>query len=162
MNKVILIGSPGSGKSYLTSYLKDKIDLPIYHLDNLYWYDNWKHISREQLIKKQEEIMETDKWLIDGHFQSTLENRIKNADTIFHFNLSGKTCVNGVKHRIKNHPIRDDMPSSCVESELDPDFETCMLNFKKEKASYLLAIFVFGNLIGGYIRNIYDYGFLIR
>lgn len=140
MNKVILIGSPGSGKSYLTSHLKDKIDLPIYHLDNLYWYDNWKHISREQLIKKQEEIMETDKWLIDGHFQSTLENRIKNADTIIHFNMSGQTCVNAVKHRIKNHPIRDDMPSTCIETTLDPEFETCMLNFKKQKNKEIFSL----------------------
>ena len=140
MNKVILIGSPGSGKSYLTSYLKDKIDLPIYHLDNLYWYDNWKHISREQLIKKQDEIMKTDKWLIDGHFQSTLENRIKNADTIIHFSMSGKTCVNAVKHRIKNHPIRDDMPSTCIETTLDPEFETCMLNFKKQKNKEIFSL----------------------
>ena len=140
MNKVILIGSPGSGKSYLTSHLKDKIDLPIYHLDNLYWYDNWKHISREQLIKKQDEIMKTDKWLIDGHFQSTLENRIKNADTIIHFSMSGKTCVNAVKHRIKNHPIRDDMPSTCIETTLDPEFETCMLNFKKQKNKEIFSL----------------------
>lgn len=140
MNKVILIGSPGSGKSYLTSFLKGKIDLPIYHLDNLYWYDDWKHITRAQLIKKQDEIMKNDKWLIDGHFQSTLENRIKNADTIFHFNMSGKTCVNAVKHRIKNHPIRDDMPSTCIETDLDPEFETCMLNFKKQKNKEIFSL----------------------
>ena len=140
MKKVILIGSPGSGKSYLTSHLKDKVDLPIYHLDKLYWYDDWKHISRQELINKQEEIMKNDKWLIDGHFQSTLENRIKNADTIIHFNMSGLTCVNGVKHRIKNHPIRDDMPSSCIEKELDPAFETCMLNFKKEKNKEIFSL----------------------
>ena len=140
MKKVILIGSPGSGKSYLTSHLKNKIDLPIYHLDQLYWYGSWNHITREELIAKQDEIMKNDKWLIDGHFQNTLENRVKNSDTIIHFNMPGITCVNGVKHRIKNHPIRDDMPSSCIESELDPVFETCMLNFKKEKNKYIYSL----------------------
>lgn len=32
------------------------------------------------------------------------------------------------------------MPSSCVESELDPDFETCMLNFKKEKNKEIYSL----------------------
>ena len=140
MKKVILIGSPGSGKSYLTKFLKDRTTLPVYHLDKLYWYGSWNHISREELIKKQDEIMENEEWLIDGHFQLTLENRIKNADTIIHFNLNGKTCVNGVKHRIKHFPIRDDMPTTCVETELDPAFEKCMLNFKKEKNKEIFAL----------------------
>ena len=65
--------------------------------------------------------MKTDKWIIDGHFKSSIEDRIKNADSIIYFNLNGKVCVNGVKHRIKYHSIRDDMP--CVEKVLDKEFE---------------------------------------
>lgn len=133
INRIILIGSPGSGKSYLSKYLYKATELPLYHLDNLYWYGNWKHINKKEFVKIQKDIMKTKKWIIDGHFQSTIEDRIKNAEVIIHFNLPGTTCVNGVKHRIKNHSIREDMPSSCVEKTLDKKFETCMLNFKKEK-----------------------------
>ena len=133
INKIVLIGSPGSGKSYLSKYLHKATDLPLYHLDNLYWYGNWKHINKKEFVKIQKDIMKTKKWIIDGHFQSTIKDRIKNTEVIIHFNLSGITCVNGVKHRIKNHSIREDMPQSCVEKTLDKKFETCMLNFKKEK-----------------------------
>ena len=83
--------------------------------------------------------MSTDKWIIDGHFKSSIEDRIKNAQAIIYFNLSGKVCVNGVKHRIKYHSVRDDMP--CVEKVLDKEFEECMLHFKENNHESLLSLF---------------------
>ena len=139
--KIIIIGSPGSGKSYLSPYVANKTKIKLHHLDNMYWYGNWNHISTQELYDKVEEVMKDDKWIIDGHFASTIEQRISNADTIIYFNLPGITCVNGVKNRIKNHPIRDDMPSTCIETELDPEFETCMLNFRKNNNHKLQKLF---------------------
>lgn len=137
--KMIIIGCPGSGKSYLSRYLKDYSKLPLYHLDNLYWFGDYDHISEEEFVGKVNKIMETDKWIIDGHFKSSIEARIKNAQAIIYFNLNGKVCVNGVKHRIKYHSIRDDMP--CVEKVLDKEFETCMLNFRKNNHESLVSLF---------------------
>ena len=133
MKKCILIGSPGSGKSYLTKHLKEVIDLPVYHLDRIYWYGNWQHISKEEFVEKQEQIMKTDKWLIDGDYNATIENRIKNADTIIRFNLPTSTCIKGVKHRIDNQHLREDITPSCIEKEFDPEFESYIINFKKNK-----------------------------
>lgn len=59
MEKIIVIGSPGAGKSYFSKRLASVLDLPLYHLDNLYWNENRTHISREELILKMNEIMET-------------------------------------------------------------------------------------------------------
>ena len=36
MKKVIIIGSPGSGKSTFAKKLRDITNLPLYHLDMLY------------------------------------------------------------------------------------------------------------------------------
>lgn len=139
IDKIIIIGCPGSGKSYLSRYLKDYSKLPLYHLDNLYWFGDYDHISEEEFVSKVNKIMSTDKWIIDGHFKSSIEDRIKNAQAIIYFNLSGKVCVNGVKHRIKYHSVRDDMP--CVEKVLDKEFEECMLHFKENNHESLLSLF---------------------
>ena len=50
MNKVIVIGSPGAGKSYFSKQLASSIELPLYHLDNIYWKEDRTHISRDELI----------------------------------------------------------------------------------------------------------------
>ena len=37
MQKVIIIGCPGSGKSTFSKALHDATGLPLYHLDMMYW-----------------------------------------------------------------------------------------------------------------------------
>ena len=46
--------------------------------------------------------MKNDEWLIDGHFQSTLENRIKNADTIIMASDIDPKAVEMAKENAKN------------------------------------------------------------
>ena len=98
----------------------------------IYWYDNYKPISDEMLLKKENEIMKNDSYIIDGHFQNTLENRIKNAEVVIFFSLPSKTCINGVKHRIKSKEIRDDIPTTCKEDEISDKFMYCMKHFKQK------------------------------
>ncbi len=131
--KIIIIGCPGSGKSYLSKFIQQTTHLPLYHLDLLYWYGNWQHILNEDFIKKQEEIMEKDQWIIDGHFHETLENRIRNADMVIYFKLRPTTCQKGVQYRIENQMLREDMPSSCVETTFDLKFKECIRHFHERK-----------------------------
>lgn len=130
--KYIIIGCPGSGKTYFSKYLTKYTNIPLYHLDMIYWYDNYKHISDEKLRKKENEIMENDCYIIDGHFQNTLENRIKNTEVVIFFSLPSKTCINGVKHRIKSSEIRDDIKTTCKEEEISDKFMHCMKHFKQK------------------------------
>ena len=46
MLKVIVIGSPGAGKSVFSQKLKNIIDLPLYHLDMLYHKKDGTHIYK--------------------------------------------------------------------------------------------------------------------
>ncbi len=131
VKKMIIIGCPGSGKSYLSKYFKQCMHIPLYHLDQLYWYGNWQHISKEEFIEKQEEIMKNPKWIIDGHYNHTLENRIKNTEMIIYLKLRPSSCIKGVKYRIQHTSIREDMPSSCIETTLDPHFEDCIRHFNQ-------------------------------
>jgi adenylate kinase family enzyme len=36
MNRILLLGSPGAGKSYFSKKLAQKIKIPLYHLDNIF------------------------------------------------------------------------------------------------------------------------------
>ena len=56
MKKIIVIGSPGAGKSVFSQKLKDAINMPLYHLDMIYHKADGTHISREELEEKLIEI----------------------------------------------------------------------------------------------------------
>jgi len=41
-NKIILIGSAGAGKSWMSKRIFEITDYPLYHLDVEFWCPNWK------------------------------------------------------------------------------------------------------------------------
>ena len=151
--KIIVLGCPGSGKSYLSKYLAKYTGFPFYHLDLLYWYGNWQHIQEDEFIFKQKKIMQTPKWLIDGHFQSTIEERIKNCDIAFYFYFPPQMCIRGVQHRIKYHSTREDMPTSCKEFELSEKFENCIRHFRQKNNPTIQKYF---KLYGCNVLTIYS------
>ena len=130
MKKIIIIGCSGSGKTYFAKELAEILNKKVFHMDNLYWNKDRTHISRDELVGIIDEIMEQSDWIIDGNYISTIEQRIKEADTIFYFDYSTEDCLEGIKSRVGVK--RDDIP--WIESELDADFEKFVLDFRKETA----------------------------
>lgn len=137
MKKIIVIGSPGAGKSIFSKKLKDITNLPLYHLDMLYHKKDGTHITKEELEEKLKEIFKEDNWIIDGNYQRTLEMRIKQCDTIFLLDFPIDICISGAKSRIGNQ--REDLP--WVEDKLDEEFEKSIIDFPKEKLPQIYKLF---------------------
>lgn len=129
MNKVIVIGCPGSGKSEFSRKLKDITNNPLFHLDMIYHNSDGTHISKEELEDKLKEIFKNKSWIIDGNYQKTIEMRIKECDSIFLLDLPTEVCIQGATERIGTQ--RQDLPF--VEEKLDENFKKTILNFKAEK-----------------------------
>ena len=128
MKQIIIIGCPGSGKTFFAKQLSEILQIGLFHMDNIYWKKDKTHISREELISAVDEIMSQSEWILDGNYISTIEQRIKGADTIFLFDYTKKDCLEGVKSRIGVK--RDDIP--WIETKLDPDFEKWIVDFRKD------------------------------
>ena len=129
MLKIIVIGSPGAGKSVFSQKLSNITHLPLYHIDMLYHKKDGTHISKEELQNKLRDIFQNDNWIIDGNYQRTLEMRLKECDTVFLLDFPTEVCLEGAKSRIGKK--RDDLPF--VEEKLDENFEQSITNFANEK-----------------------------
>ncbi len=125
MKKIIVIGSPGAGKSTFSRRLRDITGLPLYHLDMIWHKPDKTNISKEEFDRLLEEIVVTDKWIIDGNYQRTLETRLEKCDTVFLMDFPLDVCLAGAKARIGKK--RDDMP--WVEEELDEEFRQWIIDF---------------------------------
>lgn len=129
MKKVMIIGSPGSGKSTFARKLKEITGLPLYYLDILWHKPNQTNISTKEFDMKLYEIIQKDKWIIDGNYQRTLEMRLKECDTVFLMDFALEVCLSGAQSRIgKEH---EDLP--WVESEFDEEFKQEIINFPKKQ-----------------------------
>ncbi|GAB0150938.1 hypothetical protein [Marinobacterium sp. BA1] len=92
MKKIAVIGSGGSGKSTFSALLGKELNLPVHHLDQLYWKPNWVKTPKEDWIKIQKGICDSECWIIDGNYQSTLDIRFEACDTVIFLDVNRYTC----------------------------------------------------------------------
>lgn len=83
MRKIIVIGSPGAGKSTFARKLRDKTGLPLHYLDAIWRRSDKTNITRDEFDSKLADILKTDEWIVDGNYGRTLEMRLKACDTVF-------------------------------------------------------------------------------
>ncbi len=117
MQRVLIIGPCGSGKSTLSRELGDRLDLPVYHMDQLGWLPGWVETDKEVLREKLADIVATDRWLIEGNYGSTLLMRLPRADTVIYLDFPIWVCLWRLLRRVLSHRgrTRPDMTEGCPE-----------------------------------------------
>lgn len=68
MKQIIIIGCPGSGKTFFAKQLSEILQIELFHMDNIYWKKDKTHISREELVCRVDEIMSQSEWILDENF----------------------------------------------------------------------------------------------
>lgn len=137
MQKILIIGSPGSGKSTFSKRLSKKLNIPLVHLDCLWWKEGWIERGREELDALLLTELEKESWIIDGNFSRTLDMRLKYAGTVILFDYNRFLCLWRVLKRVAvNHgKVRDDMPFGCPE-RFDWEFMKYVYKFNdKQRAN---------------------------
>ena len=139
MERIMIIGCGGAGKSTLARKLGEKTGLPVVHLDQIWWAPgNWQHIEREEFDERLAREMEKSRWILDGNFNCTIEARLEACDTVIYLDYPRLVCMkNWIGRVIKNWGrARADMTEGCSEW-FDPDMAKWIWSFnKKNRARY--------------------------
>ena len=117
MKKIIVIGCPGSGKSCFSRALHDATGIPLYHLDMMFWNADKTTVEKSVFLERLLNVINTEEWIIDGNYSSTMEIRIAACDTVFFLDIPTNICLDGVRERRGKE--RTDMPwiETCEDSE---------------------------------------------
>ena len=134
--RVAVIGCPGGGKSTFSRALRDRVGLPLYHLDAIYWRDDRTHLSREEFYPLMREIIAREEWIMDGNYNSTLEWRISACDLLIFLDYPAEVCLEGV--RARRGQKRSDMP--WVEEGDDEEFLAFIRAFETESRPRILEL----------------------
>lgn len=129
MQKINIIGSPGAGKSTFARSLRETTGLPLYYLDMLWHKPDKTNVTPEEFDALLSEILQKDRWIIDGNYQRTLERRLRECDTVFLLDFPLEVCLSGAESRIGKK--REDMP--WIEEEFDVEFKQWIVDFSKDQ-----------------------------
>lgn len=140
MRKVLLIGPGGAGKSTLATRLGERLGLPVFHLDALYWRPGWKEPTRGEWRATLAPLLAQEAWIMDGNFGGTLDQRLAAADTAILLDLPPLLCAWRVLRRRWRYRgrHRPDMHPGCPE-KLDLDFLWWVLTYRVRKRPAVLA-----------------------
>lgn len=93
MQRVLVIGIPGAGKSTFSNVLASKTGLPLIHLDKEFWQPGWVQTPRSEWRVKVAELAAGERWIMDGNYDSSLDLRLPRADTVVWFDYPRLICL---------------------------------------------------------------------
>lgn len=129
MQKVLIIGCPGAGKSTFARALRDKTGLPLVYLDRIWHKPDGTQISCADFDARLGEILGRESWIIDGNYLRTMERRLQACDTVFLLEYPLEVCLAGAAARVgKPH---EDLP--WVETTFDPEFRRWIEDFPQKQ-----------------------------
>lgn len=94
MNKILIIGLPGSGKSTFANKLGKVLNREVVHLDKLYRKSGWQiAFSKTEWLELVKSLISRERWIIDGNYNNTLDIRLSASNTIVFLNFNKIICL---------------------------------------------------------------------
>ncbi|MFE4924870.1 hypothetical protein [Streptomyces sp. NPDC056661] len=93
LNRIVILGCPGSGKTSYAKALAKRTGLPIHHLDDAYWGPAWSRPDHESWSACLEGLVAQDAWIIDGNYLPTVPLRVQRADQVIIVETATVACL---------------------------------------------------------------------
>ena len=138
INRISIIGGSGSGKSTLADILSKELNIPAVHLDAINFQPNWVEIDKNERDKIILSKSNDEKWIIDGNYNKTLQDRLEKADLIIWLDYSTFAHLKGITKRIFKNLGKDKPELPGCKERLNFTFVKYVCSYNKKKRPIVL------------------------
>ena len=144
LDRIIVLGPSGTGKTTLARKLGEKLNIPYLHLDSVYWKKDWQNIDKQEFdLYMRRYLTDNRRFVIDGNYRNNkhFKYRLDLATTIIFLDYGTKKALKGIHDRASEfkHRTRSDMAEGCVEG-IDQVFLQYVATYYKFRAKHIKAI----------------------
>lgn len=140
ISKIAVIGGSGTGKSTLAKNLGKILNLPVYHIDAMHHLENWVSRDKDERDRMILEKANKPKWVIDGTYKATLEERVKKADMIIFLDYSTIARLKGILGRYFKDKGKERPEIPGCKEQMNFDFIKMTVNWKRTKGNTIYEI----------------------
>eukprot|EP00747_Dinoflagellata_sp_TGD_P171130 gnl/TRDRNA2_/TRDRNA2_204427_c0_seq1.p1 gnl/TRDRNA2_/TRDRNA2_204427_c0~~gnl/TRDRNA2_/TRDRNA2_204427_c0_seq1.p1 ORF type:complete len:187 (+),score=29.27 gnl/TRDRNA2_/TRDRNA2_204427_c0_seq1:56-616(+) len=97
--RIVVIGTTGSGKSFLARRIASKMGLMAVELDDLMWLPGWQQRAPEEFRAQVEAATTSARWVVAGNYLSVSDIVWESADTIVWLDLGPWTTFSRLFRR---------------------------------------------------------------
>ncbi len=122
--RISILGYSASGKSTLAKWLRQRLNLPVLHLDRVQFEAGCKERDRRESLAIVADFLDQREWIIDGNYSSFyLSERLETADRIIFLDFPRLVCLQRAFQRYFEYRsnVREDMADGCIE-KMDLEF----------------------------------------
>ena len=85
LNKILIVGDAGRGKSTFASKISAKLGIPHHSTDDFYYEVKFSKLrDRKEAIENITKIFQNEKWIVEGTTRSLILPGLDSADIIIH------------------------------------------------------------------------------
>ena len=142
MQRVVILGCSGAGKSTFARALGARLGLPVVHLDALFWQPGWKEPENEAFRAAVASAIAGDAWITDGNYVGrTFDLRLPRADTVIFIDQPRWLCVFRILWRWLTSfgRVRADLATGCPET-FDRTLLLWAWNFRRQSQPRILEM----------------------
>ena len=117
MQRILVLGPCGAGKSTFAVRLGETLGLPVIHLDKEYWRAGWVEPPDDEWFARVDQLIARDRWVMDGNYGGTLARRLKRADLVVNLDYARRVFFPRMVWRLLTNwgRTRPDMAEGCTE-----------------------------------------------
>ena len=145
MQRILVIGGPGSGKSTAARMIGAALGLPVYHMDReVFWRPGWVERDKADQLEQVKRIAAKECWVFEGNNSRSFHIRGPRADMLIWLDVplplrSWRVIRRNIVQRGKARP---DMAEGCTERlRMLPGFLWYILRTARSSRRKQAAIF---------------------